>query len=303
VSRSLAAVVALCLLLLPSVPSRASPTLFFTGALNGRLEGCDCKASPAPGLSKIAAWIRAERRASDLLLDAGDVLDGWPDAGLEEAILQSYVDLGYAAVAVGENDLGAGPLKILAGRGRLPFLCNNLSILDPGSGWAELSPEPLLSRAGDRSFGILALLESEALPRLDPETRALVRLADPVARAAELVGELRRGGASTVILLYHGGRASLLPLLERVSGIDIALAAHDGGQGAVVVGRTVVAGAGGDGRRVFDLDLGRSDPRARAASLKGRLFDARFGPDEPSVLARLEAYRAELRARLRSPGP
>ena len=80
-------------------------TILYSSSLNGNLDGCDCKGHSRAGLVKRAAWLRAlEHPEQTLLVDAGDLLEPYPDKELAEAIFDTYLELGYAAIAVGDQE-------------------------------------------------------------------------------------------------------------------------------------------------------------------------------------------------------
>jgi 2',3'-cyclic-nucleotide 2'-phosphodiesterase (5'-nucleotidase family) len=284
--------------------SAADLTLRYTASLNGTIEGCDCKLSPRAGLVKVAAWLRAEHRpGTDLLLDAGDVLDGSSDELLARAILDTYAELGYGAVAVGEQELGLGATALLEYRSRYPLISHNLSLRDASGSWKAFTPEPVILRAAGRSVAVIALLDPAVLESATSAVASAARLASPRDTALRLLADSRVKAADFVVLLYHGSHDRAVELLRGVDGFDVAVVAHEQKLiRASRVGNTIVASPDGAGNHVGSLALTRW-PRVGVGFVEEiRSFDARFGPDDAATKKRADAYDEELRSRLKASG-
>ena len=67
--------------------------------------------NPVAGLVKRAAFLRSlETSGPSLILDAGDIFDEYP---LAAHILQVYAELGYDAIAVGDQEFTNGAAGLL----------------------------------------------------------------------------------------------------------------------------------------------------------------------------------------------
>ena len=89
-------------------------TILYSSSLNGNLDGCDCKGHPRGGLVKRAAWLRTPDQPERILLvDAGDLLDPYPDPDLATAIFDTYLELGYTAIALGDQEFANGLESLL----------------------------------------------------------------------------------------------------------------------------------------------------------------------------------------------
>ena len=89
-------------------------TIYYTASLNGNVDGCRCKMNPVAGLVKRAAFLRSlETSGPSLILDAGDIFDEYPDPDLAAHILQVYAELGYDAIAVGDQEFTNGAAGLL----------------------------------------------------------------------------------------------------------------------------------------------------------------------------------------------
>ncbi len=279
---------------LPGVPSRAEGerrlTLLYTGALSGNLDGCTCERTPTAGLVKRAAWLKASRPPGPgLLVDAGDILDEAPDPDLSREILEVYRELGYDAVAMGDQELAEG-MKALAGyRRKFPFLVSdNLPV--PGAP----APAPRVVERGGVRVGIIALDEPGLF---DPATG--VAPAAPAAR--EMVRRCRQARADLVLLLYHGTRDGLADLLAECEGIDVAIYTHEGRlEPPDRVGATLVASPGEEGNHLGILTLTLSGGKIGRFDGRVRTFTFRRDPDDPGVRRRIERYRGAMRRRLQA---
>ena len=159
---------AAALLCLVALPPAAALTVLYSASLNGNLDGCDCKSTPRAGLAARAAWLRSyPQREPVLLVDAGDLLDVVPDPELAREILESYAELGYDAVAVGDQ-------------------------------------APLVFSKGDEKVGLLALLDPQVFTLYPEELRGSMKLEEPGLAAAPLVSAMRAQPLDWVVVLYHG---------------------------------------------------------------------------------------------------
>lgn len=290
------------LLLLPLLvtcrPAERTPadqlTIHYTASLRGNLDGCSCEHGPAAGLVKRAVFQRGAGR--DLLvLDAGDILDAFGDPELAREILEVYRELGYAAVAVGETELAAGPRELLRYARGFPLLAHNLSIQGEDGRWASLSSAPkLVKRAGVR-VGLLGV----TAPGLT--TAADVRAADPVETVRRLAPLCREQGARLVVVLFHGPDAQARELAQACPEVDLVLFGH---QGWIVppekVGGALLASPGELGNRVGELTLQLGPDGASVAEHRLHTFSYAKDPDDPAVRKRVRAYRQKLQERLRS---
>ncbi len=239
--------------------------ILYTSSLNGNLDGCACGATPRAGLVKRAAYLRAHRRVGDLLVDVGDVFDVTPDALLSRHILETYAELGYSAVAVGDQEFSNGIDKLLEFRTMGRFLSNNLSIRGQDGAETAFSDKPLVLESAAVSVGVVALPGPEAFVLYPTSLKNRLVLADPEETARRLVGELRSRGVACVIVLYHGTVESGLKVASEVDGIDVMIVGHE--QRLVAprrVGSTIVASAGEEGNRIGVIGL-RVDPAVGAA--------------------------------------
>ncbi|MGQ0612169.1 MAG: bifunctional metallophosphatase/5'-nucleotidase [Planctomycetaceae bacterium] len=229
-------------------------TILHTNDLHGQLEPLPpspispvLRNRPAGGFAHLATMVRAlrreaeERRASLLLLDAGDLFQGTP-IGNEtrgDAVIDAMNVLGYDAAAVGnhEFDYGVENLLRLAGRARFPLLCANASRRDaplPGiRAYVVLAPPRVPCRVA-----IVGLLTPQTPYQTSTRLGRTIAFADPAATARALRNEI---DADLFLLLTHLGREDDLVLAEAVPGVALIVGGHSHtamfkrGAGAAVV--------------------------------------------------------------------
>ena len=132
--------------------------------------------------------------------------------------------LGTDAVGVSEKELrfGLGFLKAQQKRSQLPLVSANL--IDKASKRPVFAPY-LVRNVGGVKVGIFSLLSNQA--DLGPSRDSLVA-EEPSAAAKRTIAELRKKGATIVVLLSNLGKVESEDLVTAVDGID-----------AVMVGRNV----------------------------------------------------------------
>jgi len=174
-------------------------------------------------------------------------------------LMDGMVLLGTDAVGVSEKELkyGKGWLLAQVKRSRLPMTCANL--------WDKqtkktLLPPSLIVKKGTVNVGVFALTSDKV--DLGP-ARDSITVEDPAAAATRTVADLRKRGATVVVLLSQLGKVESEDLVTGVDGIDAVIA----GRNVPVLqkGRMIkntVACYGGEqgqniGRTIITLDDGR----------------------------------------------
>jgi hypothetical protein len=131
--------------------------------------------------------------------------------------------LGTDAVGVGDRDLkfGLAFLKAQVKRTQLPMVSSNL--LDKKSK-KPVFPPYVIKKNGGGTIGIFSLMSEKA--DLGPARDSLA-VAEPSAVAKQVVTDLRKKGATTVILLSQLGKVESEDLVSAVDGIDAVMVGHD----------------------------------------------------------------------------
>jgi 2',3'-cyclic-nucleotide 2'-phosphodiesterase (5'-nucleotidase family) len=294
---------ALAIALLASGCARSEGLLWYSASLDGNLDGCTCVSQPRAGLVKRAAFLRtAPDRARALLVDAGDLFGARSDDRLAAELLETYDELGYDAIAVGDQELSLGGEWLLAHTGRFPLVAHNLSSRPDLTPPPPLSDRPLLVEKPWGRVAVVALLDPSVLERYPPAILDSIRIASPEAVARRQLARLSAEPATLRVLLFHGPGEAAERLAAAVAGFDVVVVGHDRGlheprriRGAMLVS------PGEEGNRVGMLELTIAQtvagwPRVARSANSFRLFSYESDPDDPLVRQRIEDYRGAPRA-------
>jgi hypothetical protein len=160
-----------------------------------------------------------------LLVDGGGF---FPDNQMHLDVSWFLMDvmrlLDIDAVGMGDRELrfGVGYLKAQIARTQLPMVCANLYEQETGE---LLLPPYVIKRVGRVKVGIFGLMNASV--DLGP-SRDSLRVEEPAVAAKRAVEEMRKKGATVVVLLSQLGKIDGEDLVASMDGID-----------AVVLGRSV----------------------------------------------------------------
>jgi hypothetical protein len=197
----------------------------------------------------------------------------FPDDQLHEDVAWFLMDamklLGTDAVGVGDKELmfGYAKLKDRADHDKLPMVVANLQL--KATKQPAFNPY-LIKQVGSVKVGVFGLLNDKA--DLGPARDSLQAL-DPVVSAKRVVDEMRKKGATVIVLLSQLGKVETEDLISELDGIDVAIAGRN--VPLVQTGRQIkntMVVYGGDqgqylGRTIVSLDPGR-----RATTLASEMF-------------------------------
>jgi 2',3'-cyclic-nucleotide 2'-phosphodiesterase (5'-nucleotidase family) len=285
--------------LAPAAPAAADGPLqpdklviLSTTDAKGKTGPCGCQV-PKGGFARRAGYtdsLRAEF-GQVLVVDAGGFFPE-TDAERDHAAFQieGMKRAGVEVAGVGERDLRFG-LAFLRGQARtqgLELVAANL--VERRSGRPAFAPWTL-RKVGGVQVGVFGLITPNA--DLGPSADSL-EVQDPVRTATATVAELRRRGATVVVLLSQLGKIDGEDLLLAVSGIDAAIL----GRNVPVIARgrlirSTVANYGGEqaqylGQTVLTLD-------ARGAMTAGETSTVALGPavrERADLVALVRAFEA-----------
>jgi hypothetical protein len=153
--------------------------------------------------------------ADALVLDAGGLLNPHGVArfaarDVPDTLVTLASALGYDALALGEEDLGAPRARVLAVAGRLgargmPYVANNLTCDDEARALCDAVVDArdaaLRVRVGTEDAAVLALLDPDVLERIAPDRAAGLRLTAIDEALPPLVRAARGGGATLVVAI------------------------------------------------------------------------------------------------------
>ena len=276
----------------------------YTASLDGHLDGCECWGDPIAGLVKRAVRYRGEApgvgnpEPPDLLLDAGNILSPGNDPELSRHILESYRELGYDLVALGNQEFSDGVGALQEYLQVYPLGSHNLSLV----GETNLR-EPVVREFGSITVAVLSLTGEESFHAYPPELRKAFLLEDPVVAATRALDRLEP--PNHLLLLYHGSRDGAERLASSVPGVDAVIYGHEQELTDVVLpGGTRLLSPGEHGNQVGRLML-----RSRRALFSGArlslgsknsfvFFDYLEDPDDPALRNRIVAYEAHREAQI-----
>jgi hypothetical protein len=229
-----------------------------TTDVKGKTSPCGCS-TPKGGLSRRASFIDSVRAeyGQVLVVDAGGY---FPEFDTHQDVAWFMMDamkmLDLDAIGVGQRDLrfGVSFLQQQAKRTQVPVISSNLNFKAQGK---TVFPPYLIKQVGGVKVGMFALL-SPKVP-LGPAQDSL-SVIDPEATAKRMVTELRKKGATAVVLLSQLGKVESEDLCAAVEGIDAVVTGH--GVPVLPKGRLIkstVAVYGGEqgqymGRTLLNLD-------------------------------------------------
>jgi 2',3'-cyclic-nucleotide 2'-phosphodiesterase (5'-nucleotidase family) len=274
-------------------------TILYTSSLNGNLDGCTCKSQPRAGLVKRAAYLRSlAPSTSRLLVDAGDIFDPLGDDLIAGSILQTYGELKYDAIGVGDQEFSSGFSAFLKYAKSSPFLSNNLMVCPDPSLCFIVSPSARILSKGRYKVGMFALIDPGVFMLYPDEIRDKLEITPPNEAAETILQMLKEEKVDLTILLYHGSVEHAEEIARQVPGIDFIIVGHEQRLvDAEVVSGTLIVSPGEEGNRLGTLTVGFSEGKVRMLSNTFHVFRYIEDPDDPLVRQRIDSYRKTLEPR------
>lgn len=219
-----------------------------TSQVDGQLVGCPCGDGSVAGFGKLSSAIRHALNAPDsgattpiaigsdvstarigtdghllhgiptILVDTGNFLSPSEDSELDEAMLKSASELGYSAIALGDQEFadGFGALRRLSAR--YPLGSHNVRFQTDEHKWIQPLAVPAEHRLGTTSILVIALTSPRTFDRYPEAFRSRVVVTDP----AGYIESVSPFGADTiVVVVFHGDREESLLLAEEVPRVDV----------------------------------------------------------------------------------
>jgi 2',3'-cyclic-nucleotide 2'-phosphodiesterase (5'-nucleotidase family) len=196
-----------------------------TTDVKGKTSPCGCKI-PKGGLARQASFADSIRSEYEhvLLVDNGGFFPE-DDAHRPHAtfLMDAMKMLGVSAVGFGERDLrfGYSFYKRNAESRALPVVCANL--YDKATKKTTFRPW-LIEKIGGVNVGFFALMSDKA--ELGPGRDSLY-LTEPPAAARAAVAELKKKGATVIVLLSQLGKVESEDVVVAVDGVDVVIAGHN----------------------------------------------------------------------------
>lgn len=272
-----------------------------TSDVKGKTTPCGCTI-PKGGLSRRAAFADSLRNLTPnlLVVDSGGF---FPDAEAERDdapfMTAAMRDLGLAAAGLGDRELRFGRAFLLATleRAPVPVVCANL--WEKGAAPRRTLVRPwVVQKVGRHKVGLFGLLHPQAV--LGPSADSL-ETSDPAEAAKQAIADLRKQGATIIVLLSSLGKVETEDLVLAAPGIDVAIAGRNVPllQRSREIDNTTVVFGGEQGQYAGVTEL--------ALDAKGRIVSRTSGAwmlgpnvaDQPAMLAKVTAWedRPEVKAR------
>jgi 5'-nucleotidase len=196
-----------------------------TTDVKGMTGPCGCHI-PKGGLSRRAAFADSMRSlyADVMLVDDGGffpVDSTRTDAAWFLMDMMRFIDVKAVGTSPRDLRLGLAPLLSNVARTGLPLTSANL--VDRKTGKPVLASS-VIATSGDLKVGFFSLMPDTA--ELGPAGDT-VKVLDPFATARTTVAELRRQGATVVVLLSQLGKSGSEDLVAAVPGIDAVICGHE----------------------------------------------------------------------------
>jgi hypothetical protein len=135
--------------------------------------------------------------------------------------MMKLLDTKAVGTSASELKFGYAFLKANVKRTGLPLISSNL--IDVGTGKTALEPY-VITKAGNVKVGIFSLMNDKE--DLGP-ARDSLKVLEPTKTATTMVGELRKKGATVVVLLSQLGKVESEDLVTAVPGIDAVVCGHN----------------------------------------------------------------------------
>jgi 2',3'-cyclic-nucleotide 2'-phosphodiesterase (5'-nucleotidase family) len=274
--------------------------VYYSSSLNGNLDGCDCKGNPRSGLVKRAVYLREVDSNKALILEAGDIFDVYEDKLLSDYILKSYLELGYDAIAMGDQEFSNGVEYLFKTDYRNLFRSDNLSIQLENSNFQNISDKPLVIAKGGLNITVLSIIDPDVF-RFYPEsiTKA-VKIEDPSSTLFKVLKEPEIKNSQLIILLYHGSVNKAHELAKVHKQIEIIIVAHDQQKiDGEMEGNTIIVSPGGDGNLLGHLSIQQED--GKNVFINSFIsFDYKTDPDDEGIRNRINEYNKIMKGKLQN---
>lgn len=282
---------ALCVLSFRLTSYAKEIAIIYTGSTHAMLYPCSCPKNPEGGIARRATLIKQLREENPnlLLLDSGGFFAGGAsdeyaqDAQLDmqrsRINLKAMQLMRYDALAIGGDEFNFGRefLDENISESNLAFLSSNIT--------SDRLLRYILKEIDGIKIGVIGITFSSLITQAGG-----LELVDPVIALKEAIAELKKKGASLIVLLGHVADEQESRLVNGVSGIDVFIAA--GGinkrKPSVKIGSTLVLRPSWQGRGLDKLLLKVVNNKITSYKVENiRLSDEiRDDPDMLSILPR-----------------
>ncbi|MEI6286340.1 MAG: 5'-nucleotidase C-terminal domain-containing protein [Bacillota bacterium] len=220
-----------------------------------------------PGAAKLGACLflqKANYPDTTLILSAGDMFQGTMDSnllfGATDIRFMNFV--GFDAMALGnhEFDWKVDKIRDRAVQANFPFMAANIFDSKTKKAVNFCQPTLLLKRDGVM-IGIIGYDTIETPESTSPANVVGLNFTDPAANVEKLASELRKRGASIIIVLSHMGvdqngdvlSGEAADFAKKVKGVDLIVSGHTHKIVNGIVNKIPIVQAYCNGRAVGDV--------------------------------------------------
>ncbi len=264
--------------------------IYYSASLNGNLDGCECKGNPRSGLVKRAAFLRTIDKKSSLLLETGDIFDVHEDELLSDYILQSYLELGYDIISIGDQEFSNGKGYLLEKIKEFPLHGNNLSIRTADGRFEKVSEEvKIISREGF-DIAVFTMIDPETFRFYPEDMIKAIKVEDPESSIRALLRVSEMVNTDIKVLLYHGSLVKARELARENPSINVIIAGHEQQvMEGEMIGDTILVSPGSDGNMLGHLKVSFSGGELLFEN-SFISFDYMNDPDDDIIRSRIEEY-------------
>jgi len=261
--------------------------LIYTGETHAALYHCNCPIEPDGGVARRGTLIKQLRKQhpDSLVLDSGNFFSGGlldqntqnTQLDMKRAIvnLRALELMQYDALALGDDEFNFGRdfLEENIGKVKLNFLSSDLKP-------RKVVPYIIKEVAGVK-VGIIGLTSLSAKPKAGG-----VKFIEPKACVAASTQELKKKGATLIILLSNLGEGEDLKVIENIPGISVIIDGRNrqGNESFVKAGGAVILRPVRQGRRVGKAVLSIKGAKLDNVSVEEIRVSDKIS-DDPGILA------------------
>lgn len=264
--------------------------IYYSSSLNGNLDGCECRGNPRSGLVKRAVFLRTIDRDKSLLLETGDIFDVYPDELLSDYILESYLELGYDAIAVGDQEFSNGAGYLLDRITRYPLLGSNLGIKTEDEQFIAVSETTLIVSREGLDIAVFSIIDPEVFRFYPEDITESIEVEDPEALIPVLLEQPGARKADLRVLLFHGPLKNARQLAEENPSMNVIIAGHEQQiADGEMIGNTILVSPGAEGNMLGHLQISAN---SKKLLYENRLipFDYLTDPDDGVIRSRIDEY-------------
>jgi len=272
-----------------------------TSDVIGKTSPCGCS-TPRGGFARRAAYIDSMRAESArvLVVDNGGFFPLSTDTMYRRTaafMMDAMQSIGTHAVGLSEKELvwGAGFLRGELRRSHLPVVCANL--IEKATKKPLVEPYRII-KLGNARVGVFGLMGDKVELGRSQDS---LKVEEPSAAARRTIAELRKKGATVVVLLSQLGKVESEDLVAAIPGVDAVIVGH--GAPMIQKGRMIkntVACYGGEQGQYIGRTVLTLDQAGKVTTGDNDVF--MLGPqvgENPEMLKRVKAFENDFNERQR----